>query len=112
MSLTKKSLLANAIADKPHLLGEFFGDKVYVKRMTELQRSRRAAKMFDKNGDIAPKYIEQARVLSIIDHVCDEKGELVFGPSDVADLMGIQADKLDELLNAITEWVAGDEGNE
>ena len=36
MSLTKATLLKKAALDKPELLGEFFGEKVYVKGVSEL----------------------------------------------------------------------------
>lgn len=114
MSLTKKALLEAVIAktEKPHELGEFFGQKVLVKKMSEVKRTRRAASMFDKNGEIQEKYRERARIYTIIDHICDESGELVFSEKDIPAWQNAQADVLDELVEAITNWAAGEEGNE
>ena len=114
MSLTKKALLDAVIAqtDKPHELGEFFGQVIHVKKMSEVRRTRRAASMFDKDGEIQDKYRERARLYTIIDHVCNEEGELIFTEKDVASLQEAQADVLDSIVEAITDWAAGYEGNE
>ena len=114
MSLTKKALLDAVIAktEKPHNLGEYFGQTVYVKKMSEVKRTRRAASMFDKDGEINDKWRERARIYTIIDHVCDEAGELIFTEKDVPQWQAAQADVIDDLVEAITEWVAGEEGNE
>ena len=114
MSLTKKALLDAVIAktEGAHKLGEFFGQTIHVKKMTEVKRTRRAASMFDKEGEIQEKYRERARIYTIIDHVCDEDGELLFSEKDIPQWQAAQADVLDDLVEAITGWAAGEEGNE
>ena len=114
MSLTKKALLENMInaADAPHKLGEFFGMALFCKKMSELKRSRRASSMFTKEGEISDNYREKARVYTVIDHVCDEEGKLLFTEKDIPSLMELQSDVLDTLSEAIAEWAAGDEKND
>ena len=113
MSLTKKALLENMMkaSDPPHKLGEFFGSTVYCKKMSELKRTRRAVSMFD-GEEISDKYRERARVLTIIDHLCDEEGKMLFTEKDIPSLMDVQSDVLDDLTDAIAKWVQDEEGND
>lgn len=110
MSLTKATLLKKASVSKPELLGEFFGEEVYVKSVSELQRSRRMAQMFDmKKEKVREDAMQRARCLTIVDHICDEEGKAIFSEKDVNDLMALDALKLDLLITAIEEWQAGRE---
>lgn len=105
MSLTKATLLKKAAVSKPEVLGEFFGETVYVKSISELKRSRRLAQMFDmKKERVREDAMQRARVLSIVDHVCDEDGTELFSEKDVNQLMELDALKLGELISAIEEW--------
>ena len=107
MSLTKATLLKRAAVSKPELLGEFFGEEVYVKSISELKRSRRMASMFDmKKERIREDAVQRARVLSIVDHVCDKDGNELFTEKDVNDLMALDALTLGDLIDAIEEWQA------
>ena len=112
MSLTKEALLEGAKDDPPHLLGEFFGHKVFVKPMSELKRSRRLAGMFDDDGKLKPAYLERARVYAITDHVCDEEGNNLYSDKDVPDLLNLSCEKIEPLHEAIKDWIEGNEGNE
>lgn len=105
MSLTKAILLKKASISKPDLLGEFFGEDVYVKPVSELQRSRRMASMYDvKKDQMRSDALQRARCLTVVDHLCDEKGECLFTEKDVNDLMALDAMKLDLLVSAIEDW--------
>jgi hypothetical protein len=105
MSLTKATLFKKAKIDKPSLLGVFFGEDVYVRSVSELKRSRRLASMFDaKKDQIRPDAYQRARVLTIVDHVCDEKGGDIFTEKDINDIMSLDAHKLDKLIVAIEAW--------
>ena len=111
MSLTKATLLKKAAVAKPDVLGEFFGETVYVKSVSELQRSRRMASLYDmKKEKVREEAMLRARCATIIDHICDEKGKPLFTDKDTNDLMGLDALLMDQLVHAIEEWVASREG--
>ncbi len=110
MSLTKATLLKKAAISKPEQLGEFFGEIVYVKSVSELQRSRRISSLYDPKKDcMRPDAMQRSRCLTVIDHVCDEEGAALFTEKDVNDLMSLDALKLDLLIKAIEEWVGNRE---
>lgn len=105
MSLTKAILLKKAAVSKPELLGEFFGEKVYVRSVSELQRSRRMSSLYDlKKDQIKGDALQRSRCLTIVDHLCDEEGNALFTEKDVNDIMSLDALKVDLLINAIEEW--------
>lgn len=105
MSLTKAILLKKAAVSKPDLLGEFFGEQVYVKAVSELQRSRRMASMYDmKKEQMRSDAMQRARCLTVVDHLCDEEGNNLFTEKDVNDIMTLDAMKLDVLVSAIEDW--------
>jgi hypothetical protein len=113
MSLTKRMLLEKAAIDKPHKLAKkFFGQDVYVKLPSELKRCRRAAQMFDAQGNPRDAYKERHRVYTIVDCVCDKDGKMVFSESDVEAVASLDSMKLDDLHSAIQEWVDSKEKNE
>jgi len=110
MSLTKATLLKEAAISKPEKLGEFFGEVVYVKSVSELQRSRRMSSMYDtKKECIRPDAMQRSRCLTVIDHICDEEGKSLFDEKDINDIMALDALKLDLLIKAIEEWVGSRE---
>ena len=105
MSLTKATLLKKAAISKPDQLGEFFGEMVYVKSVSELQRSRRISSLYDAKKDcMRPDAMQRSRCLTVIDHVCDEDGKALFTEKDINDLMSLDAMKLDILIKAIEDW--------
>ena len=111
MSLTKATLLKKAAISRPTVLGEFFGETVYVKSISEFQRSRRMASMYDmKKERMREDALQRARCLTVVDHVCDENGECLFTEKDVNDIMQLDALKLDILVSAIEEWAEKREG--
>ena len=113
MSLTKATLLKAAAVAKPTNIGEFFGEDVYVKSVSEFQRSRRIAAMYDaKNERMRDDAVQRARCLLIVDHVCNEDGESVFTDGDVRDLQQLDASKLDILVSAIETWIDTREGKQ
>ena len=110
MSLTKATLLEKTQPSKPDHLGEFFGLELYVKPVSELQRSRRMAAMYDtKKEQIRPEAMQRARALTIIDHICDENGNSLFNDKDINDVMGMESHKVDLLCSAIEDWVGARE---
>lgn len=105
MSLTKATLFKKAAVSKPELLGEFFGEEVYVKSISELQRSRRMASMYDvKKEQMRSDALQRARCLTVVDHICDENGDSIFTEKDINDIMKLDAMKLDILVTAIEQW--------
>jgi hypothetical protein len=110
-SLTKEALLANCKLDITCHDVEGWG-KVYVKTMTELQRSKRIADMFNDKGDVKPEARIRQRVNVIIDHLCDEKGKPLFTEGDAKDLLALDAVKLDSLVEKLNELIMSEEGNE
>ena len=113
MSLTKATLLKAAAISKPEVLGEFFGETVYVKSISEFQRSRRMSSMYDmKKEKMREDAIQRARVFTIIDHVCDKDGKNLFSEKDADAIKNLDAMKLDGLISAIEDWAAGREGKQ
>jgi hypothetical protein len=113
MSLTKAILLKKAAVKKPDVLGEFFGETVYVKSVSELQRSRRMASLYDmKKEKMRDEALLRARCATIVDHVCDKDGKPLFTDKDMNDLMELDAILMDQLIHAIEEWVASREGKQ
>ena len=111
MSLTKKTLLAELACSKPEKLPEqLFGHDVYVRPVSEFQRSRRVAYLHDNEGKFAKDAVRKARMYTVIDHLCDAKGESLFDEKDMKDLLEMDALKLDVLINAIEDWVSKREG--
>jgi hypothetical protein len=111
MSLTKATLLKKAAVSKPDVLGEFFGETVYVKSVSEFQRSRRMASLYDMKKEVVrEEAIQRARCATIIDHLCDKDGKNLFADKDMKDLMNLDALKMDLLIAAIEEWVRVREG--
>lgn len=105
MSLTKATLLKKASVSKPEVLGEFFGEYVYVKSVSELQRSRRMSSMYDpKKEQLRPDALQRSRCLTLVDHLCDEEGNALFTEKDINDIMQLDAMKVDLLISAIEEW--------
>ena len=111
MSLTKATLLKKASISKPEVLGKFFGETVYVKSISEFQRSRRMASLYDmKKEMVREESLQRARCATVIDHVCDEDGNNLFTDKDMKALMDLDALKMDLLIAAIEEWVRKREG--
>lgn len=107
MSLTKKNLLSQLACDKPEKLeGEFFGEDLYVRPVSEFKRSRRLAELLGKDGNPSRDGLQRARVMTIIDHLCDKDGQPIFDERDLADLLEMDALKLDLLTSAIESWVS------
>lgn len=111
MSLTKKSLLAELACSKPQKLPvTLFGQQLWVKPVSEFQRSRRLASLYDKKGQVDNDAIRRARIYTIIDHLCDKDGVNIFKDSDVKELLELDALKLDLLTSAIEDWAGEREG--
>jgi len=111
MSLTKKQLLDELVCSKPEKLKEkVFGQDMWVKPVSEFQRSRRLASIYGKDGEISKDAIRKARIFTIVDHLCDEEGNSLFAESDIKELMDLDALKLDIVINSIEKWVVEREG--
>jgi len=110
-SLTRQALLERIEIEPTRADIEGFG-VVYLRPLTELKRSQRAAAMFDGSGKIKESEWAKRRVYAIVDQVCDENGEPLFSEKDVKLLLEQDSVKIDPLYAAI-EHVFGDtEGNE
>lgn len=111
MSLTKKNLLAELAVTKPEKLpNKILGHTLWVKPVSEFQRSRRLSSLYTKDGQIDREAIRLARIYTIVDHICDEDGNNMFKESDVKDLLEMDSLKMDMLTSAIEEWVEKREG--
>lgn len=111
MSLTKKILLAELVCSKPEKLKtKLFGHDVYVKPVSEFQRSRRLSALYGKDGEVDRAALRKARIYTIIDHLCDKDGNNIFVDSDVKQLLDLDALKLDVLQKHIEDWVEKREG--
>jgi len=111
MSLTKKILLSELACSKPEKLPEkFLGHDVWVRPVSEFQRSRRVASMTDNQGNIKKDVMATARLHVVIDHICDKNGEPLFTDKDMKELSGLDALKLDSLLKQVETWQASREG--
>lgn len=109
-SLTRESLLENLNIEVVETL---VGDVVmYVKPMTELKRSTRAAQMFTNSGELDPKFMAKRRIYTIIDHLCDKDGEMLFSEKDMKLLFELDGKKLDAYFVAISNAIGEFEGNE
>lgn len=112
MSLTKKTLLKELACAKPDKLpAKLFGEDVWVRPVSEFQRSRRLANLYSKSGEISKDALTRARLFTVVDHLCDNNGEPVFDENDINDLQQLDALKLDILVSAIEEWSNEREGN-
>jgi hypothetical protein len=105
MSLTKKTLLSELACSKAEKLPvKLFGHEVWVKPVSEFQRSRRIAKLYGKGGQISEEVMANARLFTIIDHLCNKDGEPFFNEQDVDELSQLDSLAIDVLVNAIEEW--------
>lgn len=102
MTLTREKLLKLKPQIEEIEIGGF--GKAYIRNQTELQRSRRMAAMFDKNGK--PDFKEQmkSRTYSIVDQLCDKDGKPLFTEGDLKEIMALDSNQLDVICDAIAEW--------
>lgn len=105
MTLTKEALAEKCkpTSEKMEIPG--FGD-VYVRSVSELQRSRRVARLFGSDQAANERNRGLRRVHSIIDQVVDENGDPLFRdtPEDVEFLCSLDGNKLDPLVAAIQQF--------
>ena len=110
-SLTKKTLLAELAVSKPERLPvKLFGHEVWVKPVSEFQRSRRLSSLYTKNGEVDREALRMSRLYAIVDHLCDKDGEPLFKEADVKELLEVDSLKLDLLTDAIETWAEKREG--
>jgi len=111
-SLTKKALFDSCTPDVTEHQVEGWGT-VYLKTLTELQRSTRIASMFDDKGEVKPESRIRQRVNLLIDHLCDKSGKPLFNEGDAKDLLKLDAVKLDALIEKLSVILEdSEEGNE
>ena len=102
MTLTKKSLLAET--PRPTAVECEGRGTIYVKPLTEFQRSKRLADLWNDKGDKAEDAKLKLRVNMIVDQLCDEKGKNLFNEGDVKDLLALESSSLDSLVDAISDF--------
>lgn len=110
-SLTKQALLDHCKVEVKEVNVEGVG-VLFVKPSTELQRSKRIADMFDKNGNLTDESKQRRRVNLIIDHICDEDGNAMFNEGDAKDLLALDGTKLDPFVEAVMLINGELEGND
>lgn len=105
MSLTRKTLLNELACTKAEKLPvKVFGHEVWVRPVSEFQRSRRIAKLYGKKGELSEEVMANARLFTIVDHLCDKDGEPFFTESDIDELSQLDSLAIDVLVNAIESW--------
>ena len=109
-SLTREMFLKDLVV-KPTKV-ELNGVVLYIKPVSELRRSQRSSMMFDKNGNIEPKFMENRRMYNLIDHLCDENCEPIFSDKDIKELQELDSVLIDPYFAAIHKVLGEDEGNE
>lgn len=102
MTLTKKDLLA--LKPEPHAIETKSHGTIYVKALTEFQRSKRLSDLYNEKGGKSEDARLKLRVNMIVDQLCDEKGNSLFNEGDVKDLLALESSKLDPLVDAISDW--------
>jgi hypothetical protein len=102
MTLTKASLLAET--PKPVAIECEGRGTIHVKPLTEFQRSKRLADLWNDKGGKSEDARLKLRVHMIIDQLCDEKGKNLFTEGDAKDLLALEASSLDSLVDAISEY--------
>ncbi len=110
-SLTKQLLLDHCKIEVKEVNIEGLG-VLHVKPSTELQRSKRIADMFDKNGNLTNESKQRRRVNLIIDHICDKDGKAMFNEGDSKDLLALDGSKLDPFIEAVMLINGELEGND
>ena len=107
-SLTKDAILAAQDLKTENVLVPEWGGEVSVRTMTGTERDEIEAETLQSAGDIKTRYRNlRARVLVRV--LVNEKGERLFGDSDIEALGGKSTAALDRLfavaqrLNALTE---------
>ena len=110
VSLTRKAFF-NELAVKP--VSVDVGNKVvWVRPLSEVKRSTRSVEAFDDKGELRPDYMAKRRVISIVDQICDEDGNLLFTDADIPKLLELDSSKIDPFYVAIAEVTGDDLGNE
>ncbi len=110
-SLTKQALFDHCKIEVKEVNIEGLGI-LHVKPSSELQRSKRIADMFDKNGNLTNESKQRRRVNMIIDHVCDKDGNPMFTEGDAKDLLALDGTKLDAFVEAVMLITGELEGND
>lgn len=89
-----------------------FGD-VWLRDVSEVQRSRRMTSMYDNNGNRLSEQIARRKLFDIIDQVCiDSKGTPMFTDADLPQLQNCSAGRLNPLLAAIAIFNGDTEKND
>lgn len=101
--LFEKAKLRYQVVDVPG-----FG-KVGIRSGGEVQRSRRAARMWDSNGNPVEESFAQRRVHAIIDQVMLDESTPMFSEKDAKDLGALDSNELDPLFAAITKFNEGED---
>lgn len=101
--LFKKAKVRYQVVDVPG-----FG-KVGIRSGGEVQRSRRAARMWDGDGNPIEESFAQRRVHAIIDQVMVDEGTPMFSEKDAKDLGALDSNELDPLFAAITKFNEGED---
>ncbi len=78
--------------------------KVGIRSGGEVQRSRRAARMWDGDGNPIEESFAQRRVHAIIDQVMVDESTPMFSDKDAKDLGALDSNELDPLFAAITKF--------
>jgi uncharacterized protein (DUF2164 family) len=102
MTLTKKSLLAET--PKPTAVECEGRGTIYVKPLTEFQRSKRLAALWSDKDATSEDARMKMRVHVIVDQLCDEMGKNLFNEGDVKDLLALESSKLDSIVEAISSF--------
>lgn len=102
MTLTKQSLLAQK--PKPVKVDAKEHGEVWVKPLSEFQRSKRLADLWSDKDNKSEDARLKLRVNMVVDQLCDEHGKNLFTEGDVKDLLALESGVLDALVEAISDF--------
>lgn len=99
-TLTREALLEQAQPEFTWATIEGIG-RVGIRSVSEVQRSRRIASLFDADGNIIPEHRALRRVHLIIDHLMADETTPMFTDADINQLGALDGAKLDVYVAAI-----------
>lgn len=102
-TLTRERLFEKARVRYEVVTVTGFGE-VGIRSGGEVQRSRRAARMWDSEGNPVEESFAKRRVHSIIDQVMVDEKTPMFSDKDADDLGALDATELDALYAAIAKF--------
>ncbi|HQW36780.1 MAG TPA: hypothetical protein PL074_07035 [Thermoflexales bacterium] len=113
--LTRNQILASSVIKRERVNVPAWGGDVWIRELTIAERDRYKVHMMrvDENGKITPALdrIAEIRVMLVEMAACDDEGQSLFQPGDVAKLGG-DSDEAVEQLSTVAMRLSGLENTE